>query len=74
MRRLALIVPLAFLLSSCASFSWEKAPKEIAPGEIDVEALVAVDLMDAKIATSLKQCVLVFHPERGAGHQDDRYR
>jgi hypothetical protein len=41
MRRLALIVPLALLLSSCANFSWDKAPKEVAPGEIDVEALVA---------------------------------
>lgn len=41
MRRLALIVPLAFLLSACANFSWNKAPKEIGPGEIDVDALVA---------------------------------
>ena len=41
MRRLALIVPLAFLLASCSGFTWQKAPKTSAPGEIDVASLVA---------------------------------
>ena len=40
MRRLALIVPVAFLLASC-SFSWSGATKTSPSGEIDVAALVA---------------------------------
>ena len=41
MRRLALIVPLAFLLASCTSFSWSGATETSPSGEIDVDALVA---------------------------------
>lgn len=41
MSRLALTLPLALTLASCSTFTWEKAPKDISSGEIDVDALVA---------------------------------
>ncbi len=40
MRRLALIVPLALSLAACG-FTWDKAPRQPSPGEVDVAALVA---------------------------------
>ena len=41
MSRLALTIPLAFTLAACSTFTWDKAPKDIGTGEIDVDALVS---------------------------------